>query len=606
MRSSRDVATFARSFALSPSRWAWLLGAGASAAANVPTGTHMIREFKARLFSDALQLPLREIDIGDPLWVRRIEEHFAIAGTLPPTGAPEEYAAAFEAAYPSEADRRTYIDRKVADARPSYGHRLLASLVATGQTSCVITTNFDSLVENAVAVARDLRPRGSTSLTVASIDSGERAARCVAESDWPLLVKLHGDFKESRLKNTTEELQRQDEVLRNAMVTCLGRFGLLVVGYSGRDRSVMEALHAALEHPGAFPAGIRWVARSGDGLLPAVGDLIDAAESAGVDAEVLEVATFDELAGALERQATLPAEIVDHLRSSHPRPRLVPVEFRRPVGKKFPALRCSALPIVQMPQTARLVLLDKPLNTQEARAVARERGVKLTVAARGTALNAFGSDADLLAAFGDLGADLHGDVPLDPMNDAMHRGLVYEALARALTRGRPLQPLLKRRGHVIRVRRPDGGRPRDLQREDDRVLAQLRNAYGGSLTGRVPNLGWPYAEAVHLRLDAFDDQWWCVLRPATYLDRPRTGSVDGAAHQRSREDADGGWTKERWARRYNKTWAAIIDAWAHLLVDGESQEIHAYPWANSDGAAGTFVVGRSTAWSRPASSAVPT
>ena len=52
--TSADLATFARSFALNPSRWAWLVGAGASAAANVPTGAHMIREFKARLFVDAL------------------------------------------------------------------------------------------------------------------------------------------------------------------------------------------------------------------------------------------------------------------------------------------------------------------------------------------------------------------------------------------------------------------------------------------------------------------------------------------------------------------------------------------------------------------------
>jgi len=175
----------------------------------------MIREFKARLFADALNLPLREIDTGDLLWVERIDAHFASSGTLPPDGDPDEYAAAFEAAYPSEADRRTYIDGKVAGARPSYGHRVLAALVASGQADCMFTTNFDPLVETAVAVARDLTPTSSGgALTVASIDSAERATRCVAESDWPLLVKLHGDFKESRLKNTTAELQDQDESLR--------------------------------------------------------------------------------------------------------------------------------------------------------------------------------------------------------------------------------------------------------------------------------------------------------------------------------------------------------------------------------------------------------
>jgi hypothetical protein len=40
--------------------------------ANVPTGTHLMCELMGRLFSDALNLPLREIDTGDPLWVERM------------------------------------------------------------------------------------------------------------------------------------------------------------------------------------------------------------------------------------------------------------------------------------------------------------------------------------------------------------------------------------------------------------------------------------------------------------------------------------------------------------------------------------------------------
>lgn len=599
-----DLATFARSFALNPSRWAWFLGAGASAAANVPTGTHMIREFKARLFSDALNLPAREIDTDDPLWVERIQAHFSANGALPPSGDPDEYAAAFEAAYPNEADRRIYIDTKVVDARPSYGHRVLAALIATDQARCIVTTNFDPLVENAVAVARDLSAGDARALTVASIDSAERATRGVAESDWPLLLKLHGDFKESRLKNTTAELRRQYETLRAALIECAYRFGLIVVGYSGRDDSVMESLHSALQQPGAFPGGIRWVARDPDAPLPAVKAFIDAATAAGVDAALLEVSTFDELAGAIERQVSLPTELIDHLRSSHPRPRVTPVDFKRPDGQAFPVLRCSAIPIVELPESARLLRVAGPLNAPEARRIARERRSRVTVTARGNEVHAFGTDAELLAAFGHLGAEIEGDIRLDPLGDSLHRGLVYDGLLRALTLGRPLQPLMRSRGHLIRVRPPNPSRPRHIQQEDQQALAHLRKAYGADVTGKVPGLGWPYAEAVRIRLDCFDKQWWCVFEPTTFIDRPRLDPGHTSAPTPSDMGIESAWRKERWARRYNATWAAIIDAWAGFLVQGTTQERAAYPHASSVGSPGAFVISGSTGWSRPAANGV--
>lgn len=549
-----DLSTFARSFALDPSRWAWFLGAGASAAANVPTGNHMIAEFKAQMFSDALNIPLREIDTGDPLWIDRIQAHFASTAILPPSGDPDEYAAAFEAAYPSAADRRTYIDSKVGRARPSFGHRVLAGLVATGRANCIFTTNFDPLVENAVAVARDLISETAGAPTVASIDGGERAIRCVAESDWPLIAKLHGDFKESRLKNTAAELQTQDQSLRAAMIQCLGRFGLVVAGYSGRDQSVMDALHQSLQQPNPFPAGVRWATRDPSSTLPAVREFLEAARAVGVDAAFLDVSTFDELAGAVERQTRLPDELISHLRSGHPPPRVVPVSFDRPDGQSFPVLRCSALPLLDLPRSARLVRVDQALTAQEARIIASEKKARVTVTTRGREILAFGTDAELRQAFGHLGAVIVGDAPLDPLGDSLHLGLIYEGLLRALTQGRPLQPLMRSRGHLVRVRPPRADRPRRFQQEDERALAALKQAYGGHLTGRLPTLGWAYAESARIRLDCFDGQWWCVFEPSTYVERPRLDPHQPSPNRGSDIGFETTWRKERWARRYNSAW----------------------------------------------------
>jgi hypothetical protein len=48
-------------------------------------------------------------------------------GTLR-AGAPDDHVEQFEAVYPAEADRRTYLDSKIAGSKPSFGHIALATL----------------------------------------------------------------------------------------------------------------------------------------------------------------------------------------------------------------------------------------------------------------------------------------------------------------------------------------------------------------------------------------------------------------------------------------------------------------------------------------------
>jgi hypothetical protein len=57
---------FAERFALNPTAYAWLLGAGASATAGIPTGYQMIQDFRARLFASETGISLREVDASDP------------------------------------------------------------------------------------------------------------------------------------------------------------------------------------------------------------------------------------------------------------------------------------------------------------------------------------------------------------------------------------------------------------------------------------------------------------------------------------------------------------------------------------------------------------
>src|SRR6266540_4730134 len=108
----------------------WFLGAGASASAGVPTAYDMIWDFKRTLFCASNRVPARTCqDLSDPNLRRKIQRHFDQSVGYPVMDSEEEYSSYFSAVYRTEQDRRNYIDRLVANGRPSYGHLALGSLL---------------------------------------------------------------------------------------------------------------------------------------------------------------------------------------------------------------------------------------------------------------------------------------------------------------------------------------------------------------------------------------------------------------------------------------------------------------------------------------------
>ncbi|MBP6768913.1 MAG: SIR2 family protein [Reyranella sp.] len=570
----------------------------------------MIRDFKAQIFCHETNLSRREIDTVDPIWIERIDAYFRQSAILPPDGDPTEYAAAFEAVYPEPRHRRRYIDDAISKGTPCYGHKVLASLIAAGKIDCVFTTNFDPLVEDATVTANARLPvANQVRPTVAAIDSADRAMRCLNESDWPLIAKLHGDYQSIAIKNTGSELEVQDERMRHVLVEAGKRYGMMFVGYSGRDASIMEALNSVLDGPAPFPNGLYWLAPSAARLLPAVTAFLTRARGLGVDVAVVECATFDELAADIVKSADLPTPLFDWVMEGRPTPRLVPVQIPTTDARKFPVLRYSALLIEQMPSTARRMTLTSPASSPEVRALLKEKKCRATVAAIGRELAVFGNDQEVLAALSPLGARLAGEIVLDPAKDSWALGLVYDALVRALARRRPLIPRLTRAGHSLNIATPRDGDNPDRLRRDEQTLSKLRDAYGSALTGKVPKLGFPFQEGITVKLEQFDNRWWCGFEPYTFVQIPRPDAPD-ASTSNEPADADpigarsgfggdpaGDWRRERWAQRYNKNWAAIIDAWSQLLTGGR-EPARAVGLDDGAGIDAVFELSRYTGWSR--------
>lgn len=591
---------------------AWFLGAGASAASGIPTGYAMIRDFKAQIFSRETNLSKREIDTADPVWIERIDAFFRQTSLLPPDGDPTEYAKAFEAVYPQPRLRRQYIDDAISKGTPSFGHKVLGSLMAAGKVDCIFTTNFDPLIEESAHSANAILPIDDRNRpTVAAIDSADRAMRCLNESDWPLVAKLHGDYQSIAIKNTGSELEEQDARMRHVLVEAGKRFGMVFVGYSGRDASIMEALTMVLDAPSPFPSGLYWLTSSASRLLPAVTEFLSRAQASGVDVAVVECATFDELAADIIKTTDLPRPLFDRVMEGRPTPRLVPVQLPTAEARAFPVLRYSSLLVERMPRTARRMRLAQSTTSPAVRELLKENGVRATVAAHGRELAVFGRDRDILDALAPLGATLDGEVELDPVADSWAMGLLYDALVRGLARRLPLIPRYKRAGHSVVIVPPREGDDPEQARRHAQVLSNLRSAYKSDLTGTVSGPGFPFQEGVFLKLDMVDGRWWCGFEPYTFVDIPRpeepqngdpehavssNGDPLGARPDR-RGDPAGDWRRERWAQRYNRNWAGIIAAWAQLLASGGTKQ--AFRLEDGAGIDAVFQVSPVTGWSRP-------
>lgn len=401
--------------------------------------------------------------------------------------------------------------------------------------------------------------------------------------------------------------------MRHVLVEAGKRFGMIFVGYSGRDASIMEALTTVLDARSPFPNGLYWLTSSASHLLPAVTEFLSRAQAAGVDVAVVECATFDELAADIVKTTDLPRPLFDRVMEGRPTPRLVPVQLPTAEVRSFPVLRYSSLLVERMPSTARRMRLAQSTTTPVVRELLKENDVRATIAAYGRELAVFGRDRDILNALAPLGATLDGEVKLDPVADSWAMGLLYDALVRALARRLPLIPRYKRAGHSVVIAPPRKGDDPERARRDAQMLSNLRSAYKSDLTGTVPNLGFSYQEGVFLKLDIVAGRLWCGFEPYTFVHIPRpeesqngdlehaeTFSADPMGARPSRGgDPAGDWRRERWAQRYNKDWASIIAAWAKLLTDVDGGTKRAFGLEDGVGVDAVFQVSPVTGWSRP-------
>lgn len=182
------------------------------------------------------------------------------------------------------------------EKRPTTAHRAIASLMAKGYIRVVLTTNFDQLLEQALAEL------SINATVIASADHVAGALPLVHAG--PTIVKLHGDYLDTRIRNTLGELSAYEPALDGLLDQILDQFGLIVSGWSGEWD---VALKAAIDRAPSRRFPTYWASRGAP--ASAAQALIKRR-----GARIVPIEGADEFFGTLEQHV----QAIESLRRPHP------------------------------------------------------------------------------------------------------------------------------------------------------------------------------------------------------------------------------------------------------------------------------------------------
>jgi hypothetical protein len=223
--------------------YALLLGSGVSRSAGITTGWEIVLDLIRKLAA----MKGEDCEPDPASWYEKVFRDEPNYDTLLSAVAklPAERSQLLRQYFePTDADREQGL--KV----PTNAHKAIAKLVSSGHIRAIVTTNFDRLLEQA------LESIGITPTIISTPDTVEGALPLIHTTC--TLVKIHGDYLDTRIKNSPAELCKYDKRLNRLLNRIFDEFGLIVSGWSAEWD---EALRAALERCKTHRFGTFWTVR---------------------------------------------------------------------------------------------------------------------------------------------------------------------------------------------------------------------------------------------------------------------------------------------------------------------------------------------------------
>lgn len=544
---------FIRKILPSVDKCSWFLGAGVSASANLPTANDIIWDLKKRFYCLEENQSFQKSDIQIQPIRNKVQEYCKSKG-FPDQFDDSEYSFYFDLSFGKDPEEQRKYISEVLDSKNitlSIGHRVLAALMHEKISKVVYTTNFDKVFENAYAQVC------GGNLGSYHLEGADACKAAFNNDEFPLYAKVHGDFQYKRLANLEEHLLMADEEIRKCFLASSSRFGTIVVGYSGRDKSIMDLMDEALDVTNAFPHGLYWTTLKKAPVHPRVLSLIETAKSKGIDANIVEIDNFDSLMTRLWRNLSSKSPELDTKveRTSEKIVR-IPIPKQSSSGQ---LIRFNSVPITNLPNECFTIYSKEKLDWRGLKAIQRSAKGKLILWID-EGVHAWGNVIDIKTFVPDVVKIETTDIS-EQVNDLQNHKSLHSAIEELLCRSiANSEELLSRKNTII------------ISKEHfaSKNLEKLRNSVGqlgGLLTNttiinyegneEVVTPIWSYA--LQIRVKQVDDNYMLILSPDIWVSPPQT----------KKKHAD--FLRQKRAKLKNDKLDQLITAWIETIFNDVGQ-----------------------------------
>ncbi|MES2574465.1 MAG: hypothetical protein V4572_05955 [Bacteroidota bacterium] len=194
----------------------FIMGSGTSYKSGIPTGgqlaTEWFEEIEERYSTEELKQWIEE----EKLNKKDLAAHY---GSI--------YRKRFEN---DKTSGYEFLVQAMKSAKPTFGHIVLAQILTKAPGNCVLTTNFDSLIESSIYQYTDKTP------LVCGHESLSGYAR--PSNIHPLIIKIHRDLLLSP-KSDPDEINTLDDGWNEPLDNIFSSHIPIVIGYGGNDGSLM-------------------------------------------------------------------------------------------------------------------------------------------------------------------------------------------------------------------------------------------------------------------------------------------------------------------------------------------------------------------------------
>ena len=221
-------------------RFCFIIGSGASVSSGIPTGAELEFQWMKELEETFGLEEIREV-------AETLKEHLDNDFTVIEADwkKAKEFGDALSSDYyfdiyklrffPNHRNGYHYLEKIMANKNPGFGYHPLALMLTDGTGSnLVITTNFDSLIEDALFLYTDNKPLVINHELLAEYAGDANIKR-------PIIAKVHRGIFFDPL-NQPEETNELKGKWRDVLVSVFQNYTPIVIGYGGGDNSLMNLL----------------------------------------------------------------------------------------------------------------------------------------------------------------------------------------------------------------------------------------------------------------------------------------------------------------------------------------------------------------------------